>query len=61
MVVRSNSNVTIQIYATGNDDEPGAQFLNGLPPTAAGQASTLLPMDCGTLSPFALLRCGSGQ
>ena len=35
------------IYALGNDDEPGAQFLNGLPPTAAGpsEEGAVLPID----------------
>jgi hypothetical protein len=50
------------IYASGSDDEPGAQFLNGLPPPAAGGADAALPPaePCGS-SPFALLRCGPGQ
>jgi hypothetical protein len=45
------------IFALGNDDEPGAQFLNGLPPTAAGRVLTPLQV-CGTPTPFTLLRCG---
>jgi hypothetical protein len=48
------------LHALGNDDEPGAQFLNGLPPTGAGRV--LVPLDaCGMPSPFSLLRCGPGQ
>jgi hypothetical protein len=49
------------IYALGNDDEPGAQFLNGLPPTASGpgKEGAVLPIDtCGIPTPFAVLRCG---
>ena len=48
------------IYALGNDDEPGAQFLNGLPPTAAGSVAALLEA-CGMPTPFSVLRCGPGQ
>ena len=51
------------IFAAGRNDEPGAQFLNGLPPSAAGQGEALLPPAevCGAFAPFAVLRCGGGQ
>jgi hypothetical protein len=48
------------IYAAGSDDEPGAEFLNGLPATAAGlsEGEALAPIDvCNNASPMALLRC----
>jgi hypothetical protein len=48
------------IYAAGKDDEPGAEFLNGLPATAAGlsEGDALAPIDaCNSSSPMALLRC----
>jgi len=48
------------VFAAGRDDEPGAQFLNGLPPPAAGKAERdLAPLEaCAVPGPFALLRCG---
>jgi hypothetical protein len=48
------------IYAAGSDDEPGAEFLNGLPATAAGlsEGEALAPIDtCNNNSPIAVLRC----
>jgi hypothetical protein len=48
------------IYAFGRDDEPGAQFLNGLPPTGAGKGRIQLDV-CGVPTPFSILRCGRGQ
>jgi hypothetical protein len=51
------------IFGAGRDDEPGAQFLNGLPPARAGQSEALLPPAdaCGSFAPFGVLRCGGGQ
>ena len=48
------------IFGAGRDDEPGAQFLNGLPPARAGQSEALLPPAdaCGSFAPFGVLRCG---
>ena len=48
------------IYSAGLDDEPGAEFLNRLPATAAGGRTSqpLTVYRCGSFAPFAVLRCG---